>query len=313
MKLVDILFVLSAAVTVNAVLVPFKKDGSLQSSGTSSQVSDPTNEPNPGTSNEYQQEPMDLSFSGRTRQRTVIVAGPNTYSQGQRQTVIVAGPNTSSQGQRQTVIVAGPSTSSQVQQSANEPSSGIPDQNQQHPTGQSGSSTSEEYWKRLSDIIDSSTSKRSRKRPINESSPSSSKRIRQQPIDQPGPSTSSQVHEQPMSQDESANTSSNQMTGLNERDQKVLDRIKERLAESKEIRRKKRQEYNDHTDLVLNQQLALARGEDISESKYDPKDEIRLKQECRKASIRVHGITQELKRFMTKHGLEFEEPSSDSD
>ncbi|KAK5670190.1 hypothetical protein QVD99_003337 [Batrachochytrium dendrobatidis] len=54
MKLVDILFVLTAAATANAILIPTDNNGSPKASGTSSQVSGPTNEPNPVTSNEYQ-------------------------------------------------------------------------------------------------------------------------------------------------------------------------------------------------------------------------------------------------------------------
>ncbi|OAJ44878.1 hypothetical protein BDEG_28062 [Batrachochytrium dendrobatidis JEL423] len=178
------------------------------------------------------------------------------------------------------------------------------------------------------DIAGPSTSKRSRKRPINEispsifsqasgstnePSPSAPKQSRKQPIDQPIPSTSSQDQQHSMGQGESSNTASNRVIILSQKYQETLDGLKQGLVASKKIQKKKRQEYNDHTDLGLEQWSALAMGEDISGSTYNPKVEKILKQEYEKASKRVYNFRQRLKDFMKEHGLRFQEPESDSD
>ncbi|KAJ8322885.1 hypothetical protein O5D80_008409 [Batrachochytrium dendrobatidis] len=74
MKFTDILLLLTAAATASAILVTADEDGSLQESGTSSQVSVPTNEPNPNTIDEHQQQTMSGYESGSTSssQRTVL-------------------------------------------------------------------------------------------------------------------------------------------------------------------------------------------------------------------------------------------------
>ncbi|OAJ42492.1 hypothetical protein BDEG_25944 [Batrachochytrium dendrobatidis JEL423] len=191
-----------------------------------------SNEPNPDTSNEYQQEPVDLSIHNRIQQQPMDQPNPNTPGPNQRPTVIVAGPNILKQGRKR--IIAGPSTP---------------------------------------------------------------KRGQTQPIDQSSPSTSSQNQQQPMEQGESANT--------------VPDQVAKRLVESKELRNKKREEYCKSMALKFEQWSALERGEEISGSKYNPDTENQLKQEYEKASRRVYSIRHDLKVFMEKHGLKFEEPDSD--
>ncbi|KAJ8330550.1 hypothetical protein O5D80_001527 [Batrachochytrium dendrobatidis] len=258
MKLVDILLVLSAAATANAILIPTGNDGSLQASVTSSQVSGPTNEPSPDTSNEYQ-EPMDLSLSGRIRQQPMDQPNPNTPTQGQRPTVIVFGPSTFKQGRKR--------------------------------------------------IIDLTTSDQDQQQPTDVAGPSTAKQGRKQPIDQPSPSTSNQNQQQPMNKVEPANTASNQVTELSEEDQITFDDIKKKLEASKELRKKKLKEYYEYMALRLKQQSGLEKGEDISGSRHDPEVERKLKQEYIEAVTRVYDIRQELKAFMDKYGLEFEEPN----
>ncbi|KAJ8329282.1 hypothetical protein O5D80_002498 [Batrachochytrium dendrobatidis] len=346
MRLVDILFVLSVAATVNAILIPADNNDSPQASSTSSQVSGPTDEPNPGTSNEYQQEPMNLSLLSRIRQQPMDQPNPNTFNQGQRPTVIVFGPNVLKQGRKRIIEQPSSSTPSQVsdpigqvgpntfdkyqQQPADKTSSSIPKQTQQHPIDATDLNISNQDPQQPIDQSSPSTSSQGRKRPIGDSSSSGApKRSRKRRIDQPNPSTSdeywkplfdiinpnipSQDQQQPMGESESANTVSNQIAGLSEQDQRTFNRIKQRLVESKKIAKEKRKEYRDYADLKFSQQLALARGEKISEPRYDPKVEKRLKQEYVAARIKVTGTRRNLKRFMKRRGLEFEEPDSDSD
>ncbi|KAK5665522.1 hypothetical protein QVD99_007869 [Batrachochytrium dendrobatidis] len=242
MKLVDILFVLSVATTANAILIPSGNDGSLQASSTSSQVSGPTNEPNPGTSNEYQEEPMDLSLPNRYRQQLIGLTISNKYKQ--------------------------------------------------EPVDESNSDTSDEYQQEPMDL-------------------SISSRIQQQPIDQLSPSTSSQTQQQPMIHGRSSNTVTNQVTGLSQKYQKTFDRIKKKLVAFKTIRKEKHKRYREYADLKFSQQLRIAMGKEISEPMHNPDDEIRLKQEYEKAGTKIRSIRQELKRFMKRRGLKFEEPDSD--
>ncbi|EGF78807.1 hypothetical protein BATDEDRAFT_90258 [Batrachochytrium dendrobatidis JAM81] len=263
MKLVDILFVLSAAATANAILIPADNDGSPQASSTSSQVSVSTNEPNPGTSNEYQQESMDLSIHNRIQQRPMYQPNPNTPGPNQRPTVIVFGPNVLKQGRKR--------------------------------------------------IIDLTTSDQDQQQPTDVAGPSTPKRGQTQPIDQPSPSTSNQNQQQPMDKVEPGNTASNQVTELSEKDQKTFDSLKQKLVASKELRNKKRKEYYGSMALGFKQWSVLEKGEQISGLRYDPKVEKQLKQEYEAAGIKVTGTRRNLKRFMRKHGLEFEEPNSDSD
>ncbi|KAJ8323117.1 hypothetical protein O5D80_008175 [Batrachochytrium dendrobatidis] len=146
MKLVDILFVLTVAATANAILIPTDNNGSPQASSTSSQVSGPTNEPNPGTSNEYQQEPMDLSLPNQSRRQPMDQPNPNTPTQGQRPTVIVAGPNIFKQGRKRIIGVIDLTTSDQNQQhSIDEPGPSAPKRSRKQPIDVAGPSTSSQY------------------------------------------------------------------------------------------------------------------------------------------------------------------------
>ncbi|KAK5673634.1 hypothetical protein QVD99_001071 [Batrachochytrium dendrobatidis] len=266
MKLVDILFVLSVAAATNAILIPTNNDGSPKASRTLSQVSGPTNEPSPGTSNEYQEEPVDLSLSGRIRQGIMDQPGPNIPNQNQRPTVIVFGPNVLKQGR-----------------------------------------------KRIIDVIDLTTFDQDQQQPTDVAGPSTPKRGQTQPIDQSSPSTSNQNQQQPMNKIEPGNTSSNQVTGLNKRDQNTFNRIKKRLVEYKELRNKKRKEYHKSMALGLKQWSALAMGEEISGSKYDPNTEKKAREEYEAARGRVRNVRHRLKDFMKRHGLKFEEPGLDLD
>ncbi|KAJ8329340.1 hypothetical protein O5D80_002473 [Batrachochytrium dendrobatidis] len=155
MKLIDILFVLTAAATANAILIPANNDGSPKASGTSSQMSGPTNEPNPEISDEDWQDIMGIinSSTSSQDQQPIDVAVPSTSSQDQ-QPIDVAGPSTSKRGRKQqSMDQSGPSTSKRGRK--------------QQPT----------------DVASSSSSKRVRKRPMGEPSPSTSDQNQQQPID----------------------------------------------------------------------------------------------------------------------------------
>ncbi|KAJ8330554.1 hypothetical protein O5D80_001531 [Batrachochytrium dendrobatidis] len=127
MKLVDILFLLSAAATANAILIPFKKDGLPHASSTSSQVSSTTNEPVAYTYNEYQ-EPMDISEPGTSNQDKQHSVKSSTSSQ-------ISGPtnepNTDTSNEYQEPMdTSEPGTSNQDQQHLVE--SGTSNQDQQH-------------------------------------------------------------------------------------------------------------------------------------------------------------------------------------
>ncbi|OAJ45150.1 hypothetical protein BDEG_28311 [Batrachochytrium dendrobatidis JEL423] len=253
MKLVDIVFVLSVAATANAILIPADNNGSPQASSTLSQVSSPTNEPNPGTSDEYQEEPVNLSFPGQIQQQPMYQ--PN---QNQRPTVIVAGPNLFKQGRKR--------------------------------------------------IIDLTTSDQDQQQPTDVAGPSTPKQVRKQPIGK-----TSQIQQQSMIHNESGNTVPNQITVLSKKYQKTFDRMTKKFECFKKIARDKHKEYYNHANLKLSQQLALAMGKEIPESMCDPNTEKRLKQEYEKLRRKVVSARQRLKDFMRKHGLEFDEPSSNLD
>ncbi|KAJ8325385.1 hypothetical protein O5D80_006321 [Batrachochytrium dendrobatidis] len=313
MKLVDILFVLSAAATTNAILIPTGNDGSLQASGTSSQVSGSTNEPIPQIPEDDWQEIMDMIHS----------KNPN-------------------QDQQQPIDVVDPNIFSQVSGSTNEPIPQIPEDDWQEIMDIIHSKNPNQDQQKPIDVVDPSTSRRGRKRPIDELGPSTSKKVwkniinkpdpgipedwrelidevnsnidnqdQQQPTDQPSPNTSSQNQQQPIDEDESANTVTNQIAVLRQRYQKTLDRLRKRLASSKEIQDKKHKEYYDYESLGWEHRSALEMGKDVSESTYDPKVEKKLKQEYREVSTRVYSIRQQLKKFMKRHGLKFQKSDLD--
>ncbi|EGF77145.1 hypothetical protein BATDEDRAFT_92093 [Batrachochytrium dendrobatidis JAM81] len=393
MKLVDILFVLSAAATVNAILPPADKYGSPQASGTFSQVSDPTNEPNPGTSDDWQEvmdainssifdedwrnilDPIDPNTSDQDWQQPIDqpssstssqVSGPNNelileipdqdwqdimdeldssiFDEDWRNILDPIDPSTSNEDWKQPIDQPSSSTSSQVpdpidqvgtntfdkdqQQPADQPSSSIPKQTQQHLMDATDLNISDKDQQQPIDQSSPSTSSQGRKRPIGDSSSSGApKRSRKRRIDQPNPSTSdeywkplfdiinpnipSQDQQQPMEQVESANTSSNQVTGLSRKFQRTFDGLKQGLIASKELRDKKWQQYRRYVDLEFEQQMTLAMGKEISGSKYDPNVQKQLKQEYEKLRRKVYSTRQKLKNYMKKHGLEFDEPDPD--
>ncbi|EGF75882.1 hypothetical protein BATDEDRAFT_93255 [Batrachochytrium dendrobatidis JAM81] len=415
MKLVDILLVLISAATTNAILTPTDNNGSLQASGTSSQVSGPTNEPDPGTLDDLQsivdavklsifdedwQNIFDPIDSDQDWQNTVDqpssstssqVSGPTNelileipdqnwqdimdeldssiFDENWRNILDPIDPSTYNEDWQNIVNQPIPNTPSQVsdpidqvdsntfekdqQQPADQPSSSIPDQTQQHLMDATDLNISDKDQQQPIDQPSPSTSKQSRKRrineirpstssqapgstnepnpstsgkywiplfiiinpnipsqdPINEPSPSTSKRSRKRRIDQPSTSTSSQDQQQPMKQGKSANTVTNQIAGLSERYQRTFNRINQRLVESEIIQNNKRKECREYDALRFEQWSALSMGEDISGSKYDPKVEKKLKEEYKKISRRVHDVKYELKQFMKRHGLRFEEPN----
>ncbi|KAK5665064.1 hypothetical protein QVD99_008597 [Batrachochytrium dendrobatidis] len=357
MKLVDILLVLSAAATTNAILIPIDNNGSPQASSTSSQVSSPTNEPNPGTSDDWQRimDAIDLSLSDQDWQEIIDPIDSNTSNEDWKLIMNEIGLSTPEDWQEIIDAVNSKNYDQDQQQLMDESSPDIFDQDQQQSIDVANSSTYKEYWKRLSDIIDSSTSKRGQKRPIDELGPSTSKRGRKLitdepipdissqtsgstsepspstfsqasgPTNEPSPSTSdeywkplfdiinpnipSQDQQQPMNEGESANTVTNQIAGLSRKFQRTFDGLKKRFVASKIIRDKKLEEYRKYMALKFEQWSALARGEEISESTYDPDAEKKLKHEYEQARKRVPDIRHKLKAFIRKHGLRLEEPN----
>ncbi|EGF76302.1 hypothetical protein BATDEDRAFT_92883 [Batrachochytrium dendrobatidis JAM81] len=373
MKLVDILFVLTAAAATNAILIPTDNNGSPKASGTSSRVSDPTNEPNPVTSNEYQQDIIDATnlsifdedwkylfdlidpstsnedwqqpidqpssstfsqVSGtadkpdsnipKDWQQPIDVASPSTPKRSRKRPIDEPGSNISKQSRKQSTDQPGPSASKQSRkQSTDQPGPGITDKDWQRLIDEVNSDAFED-WKELFDIAGLNTPSQVSDS-IDQSSPSTFDKYQQQPADQPSPSTfnqdqqhlmdatglniSDQDQQQSMGQGESANTVSNQIAGLCEKYQETFDRIKQKFVESKEIRKKKLKEYCDYEALRFEQWSALERGKEISGSRYDPKVEDQLKQEYATAGKKVWELRYQLKRFMKRHGLKFEEPN----
>ncbi|EGF80257.1 hypothetical protein BATDEDRAFT_88975 [Batrachochytrium dendrobatidis JAM81] len=104
MKFIDILFVLSAAATANAILVSDNSNDSAQASSTSSQVPGPTNKPNPGTSGQGQQYLLyrtGPSVPKRSRKRPISEPGPSAPKRSREQSTNQPGPSTSNQDQQQ--------------------------------------------------------------------------------------------------------------------------------------------------------------------------------------------------------------------
>ncbi|KAK5666223.1 hypothetical protein QVD99_006991 [Batrachochytrium dendrobatidis] len=179
-------------------------------------------------------------------------------------------------------------------------------QDQHQPMDQSSPGTSNKYWKPTFDIINPNIPSQD---PIDESGSGTFDKYSKQPIDQPGSNTFEQEQQQSMDEDKSGNTAPSQVTGLRQRYQRTFNRIKQRLEQCKELRKKKRQEYRDCLALKSKQQLANE--EEISGSEYNPDTENQLKQECRVANQKIASVRQDLKRFMKRRGLEFQKLSSD--
>ncbi|KAK5665088.1 hypothetical protein QVD99_007945 [Batrachochytrium dendrobatidis] len=232
------------------------------------------------TSNQNKQQPMiqsNPSTSSQDQQQPTDIVDPSTYGQNQQYSTDTINSSILDENWRNLFDIADSSTSNQVSDPTNEPNPNISDQTQQHPVDAIGLSISNEDWQEI--------------------------------IDAANPSTSSQNQQQPMIHNESTNTVTNQIARLSQKYQITLDGMKKRLVESKEIRDKKRKEYYGSMALGFKQWSALERGEEISGSRYDPDTEIRLKHEYEKAGAKIRSIRQDLKRFMKKHGLRFEEPN----
>ncbi|KAK5665062.1 hypothetical protein QVD99_008595 [Batrachochytrium dendrobatidis] len=313
MKLVDILFVLTAAATANAILIPTDNDGSPQASSTSSQVSGPTDEPNPGTSDDWQSimDELDLSILDKDQQQPIDESSSGTFNQ-------VSGPTNEpnpqipdEDWQEIMDIIHSKKPNQDQQQPIDELSSDIFNQ-VSVPTNEPIPQIPDDDWQEIMDIIHSNIPG-NQQYSTDEVNSSTSNQDQQNPIDQPSQSTSNQDQQQPMNEADSASTSSSRMIILKEKYQRTFDRLRKRLELSKEIRNKKRQEYHNYAEIGLKQWSALSRGKEIPESKHSLKDEIRLKQEYVAARNRVRSVRNELKKYMKRHGLEFQEPKADSD
>ncbi|KAJ8325404.1 hypothetical protein O5D80_006340 [Batrachochytrium dendrobatidis] len=120
MKFIDILFLLSAAATANAILVSDNGNDSVQASSTSSQVSGPTNEPEPGTSRQSQQYLHRTGPSApkrirkRIRKRPSGRPGSSTFNPDHKQLMYQPGQSTSNQDQKQPMDQPGPSAPNQA-------------------------------------------------------------------------------------------------------------------------------------------------------------------------------------------------------
>ncbi|OAJ42483.1 hypothetical protein BDEG_25935 [Batrachochytrium dendrobatidis JEL423] len=154
MKLVDILLVLSVAATANAILISAGNDGSLQASGTFSQVSGPTNEPNPQIPDEDWQEIMDIIHSKK--------------------------PN---QDQQQPIDELSSDIFNQVSVPTNEPIPQIPDDDWQEIMDiiHSNIPGNQQY---STDEVNSSTSNQDQQNPIDQPSQSTSNQDQQQPMNE---------------------------------------------------------------------------------------------------------------------------------
>ncbi|EGF76530.1 hypothetical protein BATDEDRAFT_92685 [Batrachochytrium dendrobatidis JAM81] len=147
--------------------------------------------------------------------------------------------------------------------------------------------------------------------PTNEPGPSAPKRGRKQSMNQPGPSTSSQDQQQPVSQGESSNTVPNQVTGLSKKKQKVLNRMKKRLELLEKMERSMTQNYYDYVSIGLKKQRRLRQGKDVTTFKHSLEVEKQFKTRTEELGDEVDKIKEKLKKFMTKHGLEFQESNLD--
>ncbi|KAJ8325395.1 hypothetical protein O5D80_006331 [Batrachochytrium dendrobatidis] len=108
MKFIDILFVLSAAATANAILVSDNGNDSVQASSTSSQVSGPTNEPEPGTSRQGQQHLLHRTgpsapkrIRKRIRKRPSGRPGSSTLDPDHKQPMYQPGPSAPKRSRKQ--------------------------------------------------------------------------------------------------------------------------------------------------------------------------------------------------------------------
>ncbi|KAJ8326219.1 hypothetical protein O5D80_004988 [Batrachochytrium dendrobatidis] len=126
MKFVDILFILTAAATANAILIPFKKDDTSRGpqylidgtgSRTSSQMPAPTNVAGPSTSSQGQQH-MDEAGSGISDEEwdDLFDADSSSTSDEDWDDAELDDPSVFMQRHQQSMDQPGPSTSNQDQQ-----------------------------------------------------------------------------------------------------------------------------------------------------------------------------------------------------
>ncbi|OAJ43363.1 hypothetical protein BDEG_26730 [Batrachochytrium dendrobatidis JEL423] len=274
-----------------------------------------------------QQQPIDQSSPDTFNQVSGSANEPNSEipDQDWQDIMDIINSSTSNQNQQQSIDELDPSTSNQDQQQPiDQPSQSTPKRSRKRPIDEPGSNISKYDQKQsmnqpvpsaskqdLFDIADSSTSNQV-SGPTNEPNPDISNQTQQHPVDVVDPSTYNQDQHQPTDESESDNTVPNQVTGLSQKYQKTFDGINRRLVTSKVIRKKKYKEYHEYIALGLKQRLALS-SEETSELGYSPKTEIRLKHEHLVARKKVNSIRQQLRKFVKKRGLEFQEPDSDSD
>ncbi|OAJ45131.1 hypothetical protein BDEG_28292 [Batrachochytrium dendrobatidis JEL423] len=193
MKLVDILLVLTAAATANAILPPADKDGSPKASRTLSQVSGPTSEPDPKILEEDWQSLMDEINSRIVKENWQNIfdpIDPSTFNQDQQQPIYIASPSTpkrsrkrpidqpsssiSKYDQQQSINQPGPSASKQSRkQSTDEPGPSIPDKNWQRLIDEINSDAFED-WKELFDIAGLNTPNQNQQHTMDQSNPSTS-------------------------------------------------------------------------------------------------------------------------------------------
>ncbi|OAJ41359.1 hypothetical protein BDEG_24979 [Batrachochytrium dendrobatidis JEL423] len=266
----------------------------------------------PSTSSQDQQHPMyqpDLNTSEeywKFLMNEISLSTPEDW----QEIIDAVNSKNSNQDQQQLIDELDPSTSNQVFDPTNQVGPGAFDKDWEQPVNEPSLDISDQTQQHLMDVTDLNISNKDQQQPIDEPSPNTSKRGRKRPIDEISPSTSSQNQQQPI--DKSSNAATNQATGLSRKYQITLDDLKKRLEIFKKVAKKKLKEYCDHESLGLKEWSALKIGRKISGLKYDSDTEIRLKQEYVTANKKVNVIRQQLKRFMRKHGLKFEEPSSDS-
>ncbi|EGF76786.1 hypothetical protein BATDEDRAFT_92407 [Batrachochytrium dendrobatidis JAM81] len=255
MKLVDTLLVLTAAATANAILIPSDNNGSPQASGTSSQVSGPTNKPDSDIFNKKWQEVMselDLSISNQDQQQSIDESGAGISEEHWQDIVSIINPGISSQDQQHPIGESDPSTSGQTQESS---------------TDKFDPEASEEYWQDIMDIIDSSTSGQD---------------------------------QHSMDQSSSSNTVSNQGIILDKMSIEILDEYKKEMIILEKAKKKAHQACLKYESLRLRQELMLAKGEEISESRHDPKVESQLKKEYNESKINIGYLKRKIKRFMSR-------------
>ncbi|EGF76404.1 hypothetical protein BATDEDRAFT_92747 [Batrachochytrium dendrobatidis JAM81] len=192
-------------------------------------MSGPTDEPNPGTSNEYQEEPMyivDPSTSRRGRKRPIDELGPNISEQDwkaiidrpdpgipkdwqdlvdavnsnilkdQQQSIDQPSPSTPKRGRKRPIDEHGSNISKQdQQQSMNQPGPSASKQSRKQSTNEPGLVFPDKNWQRLIDEADSNTFEEWQEL-FDIAGLNTPNQNEQQPMIQSNPSTSSQDQQQ---------------------------------------------------------------------------------------------------------------------